>query len=223
MSQELQYTFLMQSNVSLKEEDYIVSSCNIEAFNWIRQWPDWGTAVYNHFTFLVGDFLSGKTHLASIWQKYSDAVFVDHEFVLKKKYIGKKENYILENLELTQELEVGLFHFINYIIDSKAFLLITSRTTPANTQFSLKDLESRLKSFPLIRIKELDDELITQVIIKYFSDHQIVIGQDAVKFLKTRVERSYKKLFCVLDLLNKESLGQHKKISINFIKDILKV
>lgn len=223
MSQELQYTFSIQSHVSFREEDYIVSSCNAEAFQWVTQWPEWGDSVYNRFTFLSGDFFSGKTHLASIWQKYSDATFIDHEFILQKQYVDKKANYILENLELTQEFEVELFHFINYMMDSGKYLVITSRVAPTNIKFGLKDLESRLKAFSLLRIKEPDDELVTQVMIKYFSDHQISIGHEAVKFLKTRVERSYKELFSVLDLLNKESLGQQKKISINFIKDILQI
>ncbi len=223
MSQELQYTFPIQSHVSFREEDYIVSSCNEEAFKWLMQWPDWGDSVYNRFTFLSGDFFSGKTHLASIWQKYSGAIFIDREFILNKQYVGKKANYILENLELTQELEIELFHFVNYMMDSGKCRVITSRVALTNIQFSLKDLESRLKAFAMVRIKEPDDELVTQVIIKYFSDHQISIGHDAVKFLKTRVDRSYKELFSVLDLLNKESLGQQKKISVNFIKDVLQI
>lgn len=223
MSEELQYILPIVKNTSFNEEDYIVSSCNYEAYNWLKNWPNWGESVYNRITLLFGDELSGKSHLASIWQSVSGAQYIDKDFLLQKKYLGEDKCYILENLELDDDIEIYLFHFINYIVESRRYLLITSRTPLYKVVCHLKDLESRLKALSSISIKELDEDLIEKVIIKYFSDLQVSINYDAVKFLKVRINRSYKELFSTLERINKDSLSQKKKISINFIKQVLQI
>lgn len=223
MHKELQYIFPIEKNASFKEEDYIISPCNKEAHSWVENWPDWGDSSYSNLTFLFGDKFSGKSHLASIWRQHSDAKYIDTNFILNKEYQGKKSNYIIENLELNPEIEVALFHFINYLVESKDFLLITSRVPQSNLGCSLKDLDSRLKAFSAIKIHDPDDDLVEKIIVKYFSDFQVVIGQEVVKFLQMRIERSYQRLFSILAQLNEESLSQKKKISVNFIKQVLKI
>ena len=221
---DLQYIFSIPHSSSFREEDYIVSHCNSEAYHLIKSWPQWaGDSIYNNFMFLSGDCLSGKSHLASIWQKESDARYVDMNFINNKQYIGKSSNYILDNIDFTTADESAMFHFINYVAESTNFLLITSRINQFNIDCHLKDLASRIKAMPSVALLDPDEEFIEKIIIKYFSDLQVSVTYDVVKFLKMRVDRSYHKLFSILDVLNMRSLSQKKKISISFIKQILKI
>ncbi len=223
MHKELQYIFPIKNNASFKEEDYIISPCNSEAYHWIMNWPDWGASPYSNFAFLFGDKLSGKSHLASIWQRHSGAQYIDINFILYKKYLGQNANYILEDIELSPEIETALFHFINYLVESQDYLLITSCVSQSSLGCNLKDLDSRLKAFSTLKIHEPDDNLVEKIIVKYFSDFQVVINNEAVKFLQMRVERSYQKLFAILVQLNEESLSQKKKLSVSFIKQVLRI
>lgn len=223
MHKELQYIFPIENNSSFQEEDYIVSPCNSDAYNWIINWPNWGDAPYSRCAFLFGDKLSGKSHLSSIWQRRSGAQYIEMKFILNKKYLGQKANYILEDLELSADIEVALFHFINSLVESQGYLLVTSCVSPSRLGCSLKDLDSRLKAFSALRIREPDDDLVEKIIVKYFSDFQVVISSDVVRFLQMRVERSYQRLFSILMRLNEESLSQKKKISVSFIKQVLQI
>ena len=54
-------------------EDFLVADCNREALGWIDAWPRWPGPL----AVLAGPEGSGKTHLAHVWCRRSNARIVD--------------------------------------------------------------------------------------------------------------------------------------------------
>jgi len=74
-----------------------------------------------------------------------------------------------------------------------------------------------------VELARPDDKMIEGIIIKYFSDAQIILNAAVIKFLVTRINRSYTEIFATLRALDKISLSEKRKISIPFVKEILDI
>lgn len=219
-----QYSLQFKPQIDFAEESYLPTDSNREALDWVNKWPNWGEGIYNNIVYIFGEKASGKTHLAKIWQNKSDAVFVTHRLLQEQLYFDEKVTaYILEDLEALVEQEKLLFNFLNYIINSKKFLLITSNSSPSKIDFHLPDLKSRINSFLTIEIKRPDENMIGQILLKYFTDRQISISSNVINYLIHRIDRSYKNISDVAEKLDKVSLLQHKKISISMVKSVLDI
>jgi chromosomal replication initiation ATPase DnaA len=57
-----------------------------------------------------------------------------------------------------------------------------------NINFKFKDLESRFNSILSTIIEKPDDQIIEVLINKYFSDHQVLIANDVIKYLSGRAD-----------------------------------
>jgi chromosomal replication initiation ATPase DnaA len=88
--------------------------------------------------------------------------------------------------------------------------------------FKLTDLSSRLKAFQNIKIDLPDDELLLNLMIKLFHDKQIIIkNPDILNYIIKRVNRSYDKVFILIDKIDKLLLQKNKQLSITIIKELL--
>ena len=54
-----------------EEENLFKSSCNNIAINFIEKWPNW--SADNRIVCIFGATGSGKTHIARVWKKKSNA------------------------------------------------------------------------------------------------------------------------------------------------------
>ena len=72
MSELNQLLLDFDHKIEFNEHDYFVSKSNFFAFNLIQNWPNWEKKILN----ISGDKFSGKTHLAKIFQKKSEAIYL---------------------------------------------------------------------------------------------------------------------------------------------------
>ena len=72
MSNNNQLLFDFKFNKSYLDQDYYLSSSNNEAYNLISSWPKWIKKTIN----LYGEKFSGKSHLASIFEKKTPCIKV---------------------------------------------------------------------------------------------------------------------------------------------------
>ena len=72
-----------------------------------------------------------------------------------------------------------------------------------------------------IKIKKPDDKLLSLVLIKLFSDKQILIDKKIIKFIVYRSERSFTNLRMIVNKLDKKSLITKKKINLSFVKELI--
>lgn len=199
-------------------DDLIVSDRLNAAVAIVDRWPDWPSPV----VVLAGPTGSGKSHLASIWADRVGATRVS---------IGKPDPMVLEHaahgpvliedIDHTGFDETALFHLINAVREHGSAVLITSRIWPAGWNVSLPDLASRLKAATVVEIAEPDEELLAKVMVKLFSDRQLVVDDKIIAWLVARMERSLAAARIVVTRLDQLALARGTKISRSLAAEVL--
>ena len=148
------------------DKDFIVSSSNKNAYDYLMSWPQWSHSCLS----IYGEGRCGKTHLSHIWQEKTKArYFSGYDFnhlQLETLFEGEKL-FVLDDAQAIDR-EENLFHFYNYILDKKGGVLFLSPVPPSQWKVSLLDLSSRLKIIPAIRIHAPDEVLLACLINKLF-------------------------------------------------------
>ena len=199
-------------------DDFYVSKSNFFAFKLIEDWPKWEKNILNVF----GEALSGKSHLTSIFLKKNKAIKINkndlnaHTITKLKTY----QNIIIDNIDENINQEI-LYSIFNAVDQDNKYLIINSQTPINKMKFSLKDLISRSANCLFAKIDKPDDELIFALILKSFSDKQVIIEKKNIDFIVKRIDRSYRKIFDFIYKLDQLSLKKKKPINLKTIKEIL--
>ena len=205
---------------NFKDEDFYVSSSNYYAFNLISTWPKWEKNFLN----ICGEKYSGKTHLTNIFIKKFKGIKIEANLFENKNLNEIKiyENIILDNFD--QNIDENLIYSLFNVIDQDNKYLIINSLNPINEMnFKLDDLKSRTKNCLVAKIDKPDDDLMFALILKNFSDRQIVIDKKLINFIIKRVDRSYDKIFEFIYKIDQISLKKKKPIDFKIIKEALKV
>lgn len=169
-----------------------------------------------HAVYLYGDSGSGKSHLAYIWQAQNNATAISINDINPENVSG---NCTIEDIENCRN-ERLLLHLFNHCRDIGVKLLITSRLPPSSLPFTLPDLTSRLRACQQATIKQPDDIIISAVLRKQFADRQLIVDEDVISYIVTRLERSLKNTSNLVEKLDKAALEQHRKITIPLIREL---
>ena len=215
-----QLLFNFEYKQNFKDEDFYVSSSNYYAFKLINSWPKWEKNLLN----IYGEKYSGKTHLTNIFLKKFKGIKIKAHFFENKNLNEIKiyENIILDDFD--QNIDEYLIYSLFNIIDQDNKYLIINSLTPINEMnFKLDDLKSRTKNCLVAKIDKPDDELMFALILKNFSDRQIVIDKKLINFIIKRVDRSYDKIFEFIYKIDEISLKKKKSIDFKIIKEALRV
>jgi chromosomal replication initiation ATPase DnaA len=114
-----------------------------------------------------------------------------------------------------------LFHIINNVRQHGHTLLITSRLWPMSWPVELADLRSRLKAATVVEIGEPDDELLSQVIVKLFSDRQLFVEDRLVAYMVARMERSLEAAQTLVERLDRLALARGSRITRTLAQEVL--
>ena len=199
-------------------EDFYVSKSNEHIFNFLDNWPKWE----KNFVNINGENFSGKTHLTKIFLKKNKGIKLESKFLNNDdlKEIKAHENIILENIEKNIN-EKLIYSLINIVDQDNKYLIITSKEPITSIKFELNDLKSRAKNFLLQTIEKPDDDLIFALLLKNFSDRQILIDKKLINFIIKRIDRSYSKIFDFIYKIDEMSLKKKKSIDFKIIKNVL--
>ena len=202
----------------LSKDDFVISKSNKHIFEFLDMWPKWEKNFIN----IVGEKLSGKTHLTNIFINKNKGIKIKakslNNYHLKEVKIY--ENIILENL--TPKIDENLLYSLfNLIEQNNKYLIITSFIPIVDIEFKLNDLKSRTKNFLLLNIEKPDDELIFAIILKNLSDRQILLDKKLINYIIKRIDRSYSKIHDFIYKIDQLSLKKKKSIDLNIIKDAL--
>ena len=208
------------SHQAYKKEDFYVSPGNQEAYDFINSWPRWIKRIVNIF----GPSGSGKSHLASILKNKTSCLQINSNELNEKIFIRykTKETLIIENLDkkISEKL---LFSLWNVALQDNKYLMTTSKKPISSYKFKLKDLESRVKSSLIIGINLPNDDLISVILAKNFSDKQIKVEKKHIDYIIKRIDRSYEKISQFIFTLDKYSLKKGSPFSLKLIKEVLKM
>ena len=196
----------------LKIDDYFVSSSNIDSYNALIK------DYKSNNIYLYGPNKSGKTHLGLIWKdKFNGIVFNKNINTI----LNSKKNVLIDNI-FNNIIEEDIFHIINHTSLYNLNLLVTSNILLNEYHFKLKDLSSRLKTFVNIKIDLPDDNLLINLMTKLFNDKQIIIkNPELFNYILKRVNRSYEKIFSLVEKIDSLSLEKKKQLTIPLIKNLM--
>ena len=203
---------------NFKNEDFYVSTSNRHIIDLFNNWPNWEKNLLN----VIGENFSGKTHLINIFSKEKGGVILESKDLNDENLVNIKnfKNIILENVDKNVN-EKLLYTLINIIDQEGKYLIITSNRPIVELNFELGDLRSRAKNFLFQNIEKPDDELIYAIILKNFSDRQILIDKKLIDFIIKRIDRSYSKIFDFIYKIDETSLKKKKPIDFKIIKEVL--
>ena len=203
---------------NFKDEDFYVSDSNFYAYKIINSWPKWEKKFLN----VCGEKYSGKTHLANIFLKNFKGIKINSNSFKNEDFKNLKiyENIVLEDFDKNIN-ENLIYSFFNFIDQDNKYLIINSSIPISEIDFKLEDLRSRAKNCLVAKINKPDDELIFALILKNFSDRQILIDKKLIDYITKRINRSYGKIYEFIYKINEVSLIKKKSIDFKIIKEVL--
>ena len=215
-----QLIFQFPFKTSYYEKDFYVSSNNFNAFKLIEGWPNWPGKNIN----IYGPKGCGKTHLANIFKKKIDSIYIEAaelENISLDIFKNKKKCLIIDNYK--ENIKENFFYtIINEANQNNQYIVVNSLKPLRKNNTKLKDLKSRFDTFIDLGIDLPTDDLLRVILTKSFSDKQIKVSVKLLEYIIKNIERSYEKIFKFIKDIDAVSLSSGKSININLIKLVLK-
>ena len=188
----------------------------------------------NENMYIYGLKNSGKTYLLqSLCNKYSkndkSSLFLPLMDVTKHgvEIIDSIENMDLvcidglEAVSQNKEWEIGLFNLINNAQQTGCRLVFTSSSEEGAINFSLADLDSRIRKFQSHEIFPISDDHLLKALKKITNLRSISLGEKEAQYLITYTKRNIADLTIILESLDQLSMENKRRITIPLIKELL--
>ena len=206
-----QLVLALDHSVSFARDDFLRGPSNAAALTLVDRWPDWPDRIVA----VIGPEGSGKSHLAAIWAEVTGARVLSAKLLcitdLPAAFVTGA--LVLEDLEFAGLDERALFHFLNLAREQGAFVLITSRSPLSTFPVAIRDLASRMRALPSVRLAAPDDTLLRALIVKLAADRQITMDEALVNYLANRIERSFAAARAAVHRLDEEAMRQHRPVT----------
>lgn len=218
-----QLTLEIEPRPALGREDFLVSPGNRAAVEWIDRWPDWPAPILA----LAGPAGSGKTHLAQVWRARSQALSLDGHDLLHANLPSMQEegwNCLIDRAELLAgdpQGEESLFHVYNRLSQWQGNLLLVGRNLPMRWPVKMPDLHSRLATAVPVELALPDDALMRALLVKLFSDRQLLPGKGVIEFLVMRMERSYAAASRIVAEMDARALEERREVRLPLARAVL--
>ena len=184
--------------------------------------------------FIYGTKESGKTFLLQAMCNSYSSMSKSSLYIPLKKVMNFGVDIFesLENIDLICvdgieeviskiEWEKAIFNLINKALISDSRLILTSSKDLKSLNFSLLDLESRIRKFQSYELHPINDKDIFDA-LKYISKlTSINLGDKEAKYLVTYSQRNISNLVHILESLDQLSMEMKRKITIPLIKEVI--
>lgn len=211
-----QLTFDLPVRPALGREDFFVSPANAEALAMIdapERWP-YGKLL------LTGPSGSGKSHLVEVFAHDWQAMIVEGADLFHMA--EPPEAVVVENAEgVAGHNEETLFHLHNRLAERGGLLLLTSVEPPVRWGLRLPDLLSRMQATAVARLYPPDDALLAALIVKLFADRQVQVPPALIRYLVSRIDRSFAGARALVAALDSRALALGRPITRELAAEIL--
>lgn len=220
---QLNFNFSSTENQKKFDEDnFIFSSENAEAIDFLTKFFTKELFNYNSVLSCIikGEEHSGKTHILNIFAKKFNAIFLNFQELQKQNianFFSQNNFYILDNIDEIKNQEL-LLHIINSASEVGAFLVLSAKNID---NFTLKDLNSRLKNIATTEIKDPQSELRKILLAKGLCERQLKLEEDVIDFVAKMLNPSYKSLNLALEIIEGFCHANKKKFTLNEAKKML--
>ncbi|CAL7964219.1 DnaA regulatory inactivator Hda [Gammaproteobacteria bacterium] len=188
-----------------------------------------------HFVYIWGKHGAGKSHLLSALCQ----LFGEHDHIaayLPLEEAAQLDPKILEDLEKLDLLciddlnliagnvtwEERFFHCFNKIVEYGKQIVITANVAPLALPLVLPDLKSRMTSGLIFEVQVLSDVEKTEGLKLRAKLRGLELNDVVAQFLLHHYARDTKSLFATLDQLDKAALAAQRKLTIPFVKNVLR-
>jgi len=201
---------------------FFVAPPNALAVAQIERWQDWpeGKLV------LIGPAGSGKTHLVHVWADLTGATIAEGDNLPGADPLSllRQGAVAVDGADLVAgrpEAETALFHLHNLALSDGAALLLTARRPARDWGLALPDLASRMQAATAVRVAPPDDTLLSAVLVKLFTDRQLVVGPGLISYLLPRIERSFSAAEEIVALIDREALASGRRPGVKLAREVL--
>ena len=130
----------------------------------------------------------------------------------------------IDNLELIEknlEWQIAIFNLINNTVLSNSKLFFTVSKDNGSLNFSMPDLDSRIKKMQSYELFEVQENNISAALQHIAKSRSINLGEAETRYLLKYSTRSISYLIKILDKLDNTSMELKRKITIPLIKEFI--
>jgi chromosomal replication initiation ATPase DnaA len=206
---------------SVTRDDFIVAPANAEAIAFIDAWPDWPVAA----AALCGPPGSGKTHLVEIWKMRSSAQVVAAA-ALEGSALARLDParpVAIEGVDSTNPnpaRDSALFELIEKA-NRSAPVLLTGHEPPAAWPTVLPDLASRFSSLLSFPLWAPDDDLLSALARKLFTDRQLQVPDTVIVRMVQSLERTPGAVRAFVAEADAKALAEGRSITPGLVRELL--
>ena len=118
--------------------------------------------------------------------------------------------------------ERALFNLYNGATEHGAVLVFAAAAPPAAIRWTLNDLGSRLSAATVFQMRPLDDAELTQALTRRAALRGLELPGESADYLLKRFPRDMHTLCGVLDTLDEASLVAQRRLTVPFLKEVLR-
>ncbi len=127
----------------------------------------------------------------------------------------------VDELSGRDEWELALFNLFNRLKDKQTPLVMSAGCSLKGSRMRLPDLKSRLSWGLCYHLQPLtDDDNITALKLRA-QERGLELSDPVVEYLMKRVQRDTRNLFLWLDRLDRHSMDAQRKLTVEFVKQVL--
>jgi DnaA family protein len=186
-------------------------------------------------TWICGPASAGKTHLLqAVCSKAGDAGGRAAYFPLTE--LASLGTGVLDGLGLLEcaciddldrvigdlEWERALFGVLREVQEKQARLVVAAKSPPALLSWKLPDLGSRFTAAAIFQLRELDDLEQQQALQLRARLRGFELPDDTSRWLQRRFPRDMRTMCELLDTLDEASLVAQRRLTVPFIRSVLK-
>ncbi|RYY02386.1 MAG: DnaA regulatory inactivator Hda [Gammaproteobacteria bacterium] len=189
------------------------------------------------FIFLWGATGSGLTHLLQAACHHAQTLEKSFQYFPLHDLAGYAPDELfvgLEDLDLVvldaleeiinrPEWEFALFSLFNRLRDAGKLLLVAAVQGPQELPVNLPDLKSRLQWGAVFHVHTLDDSQKQAALQFRARARGLELNDEVAAYIIQRLPRDMNELFWQLNRLDHASLAEQRKLTIPFVKKILRL
>nr|WP_276313017.1 DnaA inactivator Hda [Shewanella zhuhaiensis] len=191
----------------------------------------------NHAIYLWGPIKSGRTHLMHAACAHANEV-ERRSFYIPLGIHASISTALLEGLEQFDLIciddvdavaghplwEEAIFDLYNRVLEQKrGSLIVSASASPMEAGFGLPDLLSRMHWGLTYQLQPMMDDEKLAALQRRSAMRGLQLPEDVGRFLLNRMARDLRTLFDVLDRLDKASMVHQRKLTIPFVKEMLRL
>ncbi len=186
--------------------------------------------------YIWGQKGTGKTHLLQAACHDAAANSKSASYIPLQHYSDLGENFLkgqdlldlvciddIANIAGKNSWEKALFFLFNEIKERNGVLIITSGCNVKELGITLPDLQTRLEWGLKYKLAELSDLDKIDALVLRCESRGIELSAETAKFVLNRSHRAIETLCVTIDQLAEAAISDHRKITIPFVKTILKL